>query len=112
MRSLFPTYRILAFIVGVLLLFGTFVAFPLRHFLPEGTSAQQLGERLSWGWVVHGFVYIAYLVVAFLLARQYRWSLTFTLTMLAAGLIPIFIFWVERQVAHRVATEPAPEPTG
>lgn len=109
MRNLFPAYRVLAMIVGVLLLFGTFVALPLRYLTTPGTSAQQLGETLSWVWVVHGWVYIVYLVVAFLLARQHRWRMDFMLMMLAAGLVPILIFWVERQVAQRVRSEPQPD---
>ncbi len=102
MDRLFRTYRNLAYVVGVLLAFGSFVAIPLRYFTAEGSSAQQLGETLSLVWVVHGWIYIAYVVVAFLLARRERWSVAFTLLMLVAGLIPLLIFWVERQVEHRV----------
>ncbi len=105
MDGLFRSYRILAYVVGVLLAFGTFVALPLRYLLAEGSSLQELGETLSLVWVVHGWVYIAYVVVAFLLARRERWSVVFTLLMLAAGLIPLLIFWVERRVEHRVVAE-------
>lgn len=99
---LFPVYRTLAFVVGVLLIFGTFVAIPLRYLTAEGSDAQRLGETLSWVWVVHGWIYIGYVIVAFLLARRERWSPGFTILMLAAGLIPVLIFWVEHQVARRL----------
>lgn len=102
MDRLFRTYRNLSYVVGVLLAFGSFVAIPLRYFTAEGSSAQQLGETLSLVWVVHGWIYIAYVVVAFLLARRERWSVAFALLMLVAGLIPLLIFWVERQVELRV----------
>lgn len=107
MDSLFRPYRALAFIVGILLVFGSFVAIPLRYFTTEGTDLQQLGEKLSLVWVVHGWIYIAYVIVAFLLARRQRWSLGFTLLMLAAGLVPVLIFWVEHKVAQKVAQKVA-----
>ncbi len=102
MDRLFRSYRVLAYTVGVLLAFGSFVALPLRYLTTEGSDLQQLGETFSLVWVVHGWIYIAYVVVAFLLARRERWSVMFTLVMLAAGLIPLLIFWVERRVEHKV----------
>lgn len=102
MDRLFRSYRVLAYVVGVLLAFGSFVAVPLRYLTTEGSDLQQLGETFSLVWVVHGWIYIAYVVVAFLLARRERWSITFTLVMLAAGLVPLLIFWVERWVEQKV----------
>lgn len=103
MRNLFPAYRALAFAVGVLLTLLVFVAMPLKYFFEEGGSTQRFGDHLTAVvGVTHGWIYMVYLVVALLLARRQRWSLPFTLMMLLAGLIPIFIFWVEQQVAQRV----------
>lgn len=111
MDGLFRTYRVLAYVVGVLLAFGAFVAFPLAHFTADGTNLRSLGETLSLVWVVHGWVYLAYVVVAFLLARREGWTITFTVLMLAAGLIPLLIFWVERRVEHKVLQAES-SPTG
>ena len=105
MRRLFTTYRVLAIVVGILLVFGTFVALPLRYLTTEGSDLQELGETLSLVWVVHGWIYLAYLVVAFLFARRSRWTMPFTLLMLVAGLVPVLIFWVERQVVQRTRAE-------
>ena len=105
MRRLFTTYRVLAIVVGILLAFGTFVAIPLRYLTTEGSDLQELGETLSLVWVLHGWIYLVYLVVAFLLARRSRWSLAFTLLMLVAGLIPLLIFWVEHRVVQRTRVE-------
>ena len=105
MRRLFTTYRVLAIVVGILLAFGTFVAIPLRYLTTEGSDVQELGETLSLVWVLHGWMYMVYLVVAFLFARRSRWSLPFTLLMLVAGLVPILIFWVERRVVQRTRAE-------
>ena len=91
----------LAFVVGVLLAFCSLVALPLKYLAAEGSDLQQFGEDASVMWVVHGWVFMVYVVVAFLLARQAGWTLGFTLLMLVAGLVPLLIFWVE----HRVVAE-------
>ncbi|WP_028637895.1 DUF3817 domain-containing protein [Nocardioides sp. URHA0032] len=103
--KLFQTYRVLAFIVGVLLAFCSFVALPLRYLPTQGSNLQQLGETLSLLWIAHGWVFMAYVVVTFLLSRKLRWSIVFTLLNLAAGLIPLLIFWMEHQVNLKVRAE-------
>ena len=56
---------------------------------------------------------MAYVVVAVLLARRVGWSLGFTLVALAAGLVPLLIFWVERRVTQRFrADHPELSPVG
>jgi len=102
---LFSVYRVLALVVGVLLAFCSFVALPLRYLTTEGSDLQRLGETLSIGWVAHGWAFMAYVVVAFLLSRRARWSLQFTLLTLVAGLVPLLIFWVEHRVNQRVRAE-------
>ena len=103
--KLFQTYRVLAFVVGVLLAFCSFVALPLRYIPADGTDLQQLGETLSILWVAHGWAFMVYVVVAFLLSRRARWSIGFTLLTLVAGLVPLLIFWVEHKVNLRVRAE-------
>lgn len=106
---LFPTYRVLAIIVGILLTVLVFLGMPLKYLVTDGTSLQQAGETItSVVGVAHGWIYIGYLVTGFALARRERWSIAFSALVLLAGLVPILIFWVERQVAARVAaTDPA-----
>ena len=105
MSRLFVAYRVLAMIVGVLLAFCALVALPLKYLAPEGSDLQQFGESASIMWVLHGWVFMIYVVVTFLLARRARWSVPFTALVLAAGLIPLIIFWVERRVVERVRAE-------
>jgi integral membrane protein len=111
--TLFPAYRFLAFLVGILLAFCALVVFPARHFASHGSSLQQWGETWSILWVAHGWVFIVYVVVSFLLWRQTRWSLPFALLVLVSGLIPLVIFYVERVVTRRIRAEhPEFAPTG
>ena len=118
MSSLFTAYRWLAFVVGVLLAFGAFVAAPLKYLTTEGSDLHGFGEQASLVWVVHGWIFMVYVVVAFLLSRRARWSVQFTLlalvagwsvgftiVALVAGLVPLLIFWVERRVAERFRAE-------
>jgi integral membrane protein len=103
--KLFNVYRALALVVGVLLAVCALVAAPLKYLATDGSSLQEFGESLSILWLVHGWIFMVYVVVAFLLARRARWSVGFTLVMLIAGLVPLLIFWVERQVAQKVRAE-------
>ena len=105
MRNLFTAYRWLALVVGVLLAFGSLVALPLKYLAAEGSSIQELGDTASIVWVIHGWVFMVYVVVAFLLARRSGWAWQFTGLVLVAGLVPLLIFWVERRVAERFRAE-------
>jgi integral membrane protein len=109
--GLFKTYRVLAFVVGVLLLVGT-VGFVLKYahvvhedLISDGSGLQQLGEDLTPVWLVHGWVYMVYVVVAFVLTQRAGWPLPRFLLMMVAGLVPALIFWVERRVTVQLREE-------
>jgi integral membrane protein len=106
-RNLFTAYRVLAFVVGVLLA-ALAVGMVLKYLLTEGTELQVFGDELTAVVaLIHGWVYIVYVVVAFLLSRRAGWSLQFLLLMLLAGLVPFLIFWVEHRVVVRMRAEHA-----
>jgi integral membrane protein len=77
----------------------------LKYGFPDGGSPQQLGEDMTPVWVVHGWVYMVYVVVAFVLTQKAGWPLPRFLLMMVAGLVPGLIFWVERRVAHQLRDE-------
>lgn len=106
MRRLFLSYRALAIVVGILLTVLVFVGVPLEYLSAEGSGAQHAGETITMVvGIAHGWLYMAYLVVGFLLARRASFSIAFTLLVLAAGLLPILIFVIEARVARRVRAE-------
>ena len=107
MSGLVRAYRILAYVVGVLLAFGT-VVFLLDKLATDGSSLQQFGEDAGIVWLAHGWIYIVYLVVTFFLWRREGWSVPFVLLVVVAGLVPLLIFWVERQVMHKLRGEDSP----
>jgi integral membrane protein len=104
-NGLVTAYRILAYVVGILLAFCSLVALPLKYLATEGSSLQQFGEDASIMWLFHGWIYIIYFIVTFFLALRARWSIRFTLLVLAAGLIPLLIFWVEHWVMQRLKAD-------
>ena len=113
MKKLFNAYRVLALLVGVLLAFCSLVALPLKYLAAEGSNLQQFGESASILWVAHGWAFMIYVVVAFLLSRKAGWTVGFTVVALAAGLIPLLIFWVEHRVTQKMRAEhPELVPTG
>ncbi len=105
MTGLAKAYRILAYVVGVLLAFGALVALPTKYLFADGSAVQRFGEQADLVWLVHGWIYMVYVVVTFFLYRRERWTVPFTLLVLVAGLVPLLIFWVERQVEHKLRGE-------
>ena len=105
MSRLVTTYRVLAFVVGILLAFCSLVALPLKYLATDGGTLQQFGADASIMWVAHGWIFMIYVVVTFFLSRKAGWSVGFTIVALAAGLIPLLIFWVEHRVMQKLKAE-------
>jgi len=104
----------MAYIVGVLFNALVFIGLPLEYLADQ--------HWVSAGWTAHGFIYVVYLVAAFMLTRRLRMTAPHTLIVLLAGTIPVLTFVVERWVTRRFvspagqgdAGEPssAQDPTG
>jgi len=91
MTAALTRYRVLAYIVGVLLLVLVAVAMPLKYIGHEPALVSLVGPA-------HGFMYMVYLVVAFDLAVRAKWRFRRTLLILLAGTIPVMSFVAERKV--------------
>lgn len=85
----------MAWVTGVLLLVLVFVAMPMKYVGDDETLVHTVG-------VLHGWLYMAYLVTAFLLAYHLRWPMFRTLLLLLAGTIPFASFYAERKVVAEV----------
>ena len=93
MRAAVLRYRVMAYVTGVVLMVLVFVGIPLQV-AGHPAVANDVG-------VVHGILYIIYLVCAWLLARGLRLGVKPTVIMLLAGTVPIMTFIVERWVTRR-----------
>ena len=93
-------YRVMSYLVGVMLLVLVGVGVPLQLAAHKPAVVNIVGP-------IHGFLYIIYLAFAFDLARRARFSLLQLAAMVGAGLIPTLAFFVERSVTKRVSQLPA-----
>ena len=106
MKSALTRYRVMATVVGVLLVVLILIGVPLKYLTAEGSDPQQLGEWITtYLGVAHGWLYMIFLVTAFLLARRERWDVTFTVVTLVCGTIPLLSFWAEHRATARVRRE-------
>lgn len=120
-------YRVMATIVGVLLIVLILVGVPLANFdgspmwgvfsstpelFPDGGQLHRIGEFITTVLgIAHGYLYMIFLVTAFLLSRRARWPIGFTLVTLLCGTIPILSFWAEARATRRVRAEHSTTPS-
>ncbi len=90
MRAALTRYRVMAYVVGVILIVLVLIAVPLKYFADEPALVRIVGP-------IHGFLYMVYLVFAFHLALLCRWSLRRTVLVLLAGTVPFLSFVAERK---------------
>lgn len=95
LKGAFLRYRVLALIVGVLTPVVVLIATPLDLIWDQPSLARVIGP-------IHGFLFMAYLVVTFLLGVKLAWSWKTLGWRMAAGIIPFLTFVVERQVEREV----------
>ncbi len=93
MKAAVLRYRVMAYVTGVVLVILCFVGIPLQV-AGYPAVANDVG-------VLHGILYIIYLVFAWMLARRLQLATKPTVIMLLAGTIPIMTFVVERWVTRR-----------
>ena len=109
-QSALQRYQVAAAVVGVLLIVLCLVGLPLNeaHLLnpawfPVGSRPQQVGSAISqYLGVAHGWLYMLFVVLAFVLSRRAGWELGFTLVTLLCGTVPVLSFWAERRATRRV----------
>jgi integral membrane protein len=87
-------YRVMAYIVGVMLLVLVLVAMPLRYLADTPGPVAVVGPA-------HGFLFIVYLLAAFDLALRAKWTAKGTVLVLLAGTIPFASFFAERSVTRK-----------
>ena len=88
-------YRVMAYVVGTLLVVLVCVAVPLKYFADSPTLTTVLG-------IAHGYLYITLLVSIADLWRRRRFPLTAVVLVALAGTVPFLSFVAERMVTARV----------
>ncbi|MEO5710351.1 MAG: DUF3817 domain-containing protein [Nocardioidaceae bacterium] len=106
LQSALTRYRVMANVVGVLLIILILVGVPLKYLTEEGTNPQLTGEWITQNLgIAHGWLYMIFLVMAFMLSRKARWSIGFTLVTLACGTVPVLSFWAEHRATAQVRAQ-------
>jgi integral membrane protein len=95
MSAALTRFRVVAYVVGVVLVMFILVAMPLKYFADSPGFVAVIAPA-------HGFLYMVYLVVTFDLAVRARWSLRRTALLLLAGTVPLLSFVAERWATARV----------
>jgi integral membrane protein len=87
-------YRIMAFATGVALALATVVAI-VRY-----SGADDLKPVNAVLWIVHGWLYVVYLIVTAILGFRLRWPLPRYALVMLAGTIPTMSFVAEHYVTR------------
>ncbi|MCZ2814793.1 DUF3817 domain-containing protein [Modestobacter sp. VKM Ac-2984] len=82
-------YRVMAWVVGVLLIALVLVAVPLKRLAGIDGPVAVIGTA-------HGWLYAIFFVTACDLALRARWTLKGSVLVLLAGTVPILSFFAER----------------
>ena len=104
MQGALTRYRIIAWIVGVVLILLVVIGMPLKYLADNPTVVETVGP-------FHGFLYMVYLVLTFDLSRRVGWPFGRMVLVMLSGTIPFLSFWAERKVTKEwvpaATTEPA-----
>ncbi len=100
MKGALIRYRVMAYIVGVMLLVLVFVAMPVKYIGDDPSLVETVGP-------IHGFLYVVYLVFTVDLAFRLKWPVGRMLLIMLAGTIPFMSFVAERWVTRTTRAEAA-----
>jgi integral membrane protein len=102
MRNALLRYRVMAYLVGTLLVVLTLIGLPLKY----GYGDDRV---VLWTGIPHGWLYMVLLLTAFDLGRRARWSWGRLLLIALAGTIPFLSFVAERSATRDVREKLARE---
>ncbi|MFZ6000860.1 MAG: DUF3817 domain-containing protein [Bacteroidota bacterium] len=89
------TLRWIALTEGVSFLFLLLIAMPLKYYFGQP-------ELVKWtGWI-HGILFMAYIAFVFLCVQAMRWNWFNTLVALAASLVPLGTFFLDKSFRRRL----------
>jgi integral membrane protein len=102
-RGALLRYRVMAYVVGTLLIVLVCVGVPLKYLGDNETVVLATG-------IPHGWLYMILLITAFDLGRRARWSWKRLILIALAGTIPFLSFVAERSATKDVRAKLAAFP--
>ncbi len=94
-RSALTRYRVMAYVVGVLLVVLVCVGVPMKYLADDD-------RVVTWTGVPHGWLYMALLITAVDLGRRVKWSWKRLFLIALAGTVPFLSFVAERSATKNV----------
>lgn len=88
-------YRVMAWVVGILLVILVCVGMPLKYIWRDG-------RVVTWTGIPHGWLYAVLLITAYDLGRRVQWSIKWFLMIMAAGTVPFLSFVAEHFATKNV----------
>ena len=83
-------FRIISFLEGISYILLLFIAVPIKYFGGNEFLVQELGPP-------HGWLFIVYIISAFLLRKKQGWKKRDFRVILFASLVPFGAFYVEKK---------------
>ena len=84
------SFKFIAFWEGVSLLLLLLVAMPLKYIW-------QMPQMVSVVGMAHGVLFLAYVVLAFMVYSELKWSLKTLAVVLLASIVPFGTFYIEKK---------------
>lgn len=94
-RGALVRYRVMAWIVGVLLVVLVLVGMPLKYLADNGTV-------VTWTGIPHGWLYMVLLITAYDLGRRVKWPWLRLLLIALGGTVPFMSFVAEHYATKDV----------
>lgn len=101
--KLLTAYKVMSYVTGVGLIVLVFIAVPIKYIPALG---QKEGPVAIVG-ALHGYLYMIYVVLTLVLAYTRKWKLLKVVLVVAAGTIPLAVFFAERRVIRDEAAREA-----
>lgn len=83
-------FRIISFLEGLSYLLLLFIAVPIKYFGQDEQYVKMLG-------MPHGLLFVAYLVLAYLIKDDMNWKGKSLFQVMIASIIPFGTFWVDKK---------------
>jgi len=88
------TFRVVSILEGISYLLLLFIAVPIKYFANDPTYVKMLG-------MPHGLLFVAYVVLAFLLKSDLNWNSKTFWTILIASVIPFGTFYIDKKYLRK-----------
>ena len=90
-QGILPLFKQLAKIEGLSFLLILFITMPLKYLLDYGTPNKIVG-------LLHGFLFVAYVFLAFIAYRERNWSFKILARVLLASVVPFGPFFLDKRL--------------